>query len=106
MPLFARHGARTVFFGRWILGLRTWTAWLAGASRMQWRPFVFWNAAGGISWAATVGLSAYFIGQSTSGVFMVFGLVGLCAALLVGGLLLRRAYRAPQGPKPSAGQIG
>jgi membrane protein DedA with SNARE-associated domain len=30
--LFARHGTKTVFFGRWILGLRTWTAWLAGAS--------------------------------------------------------------------------
>jgi membrane protein DedA with SNARE-associated domain len=100
--LFARHGTKTVFLGRWILGLRTWTAWLAGASQMRWRPFMFWNAAGGISWATTVGLSAFFIGQSTSGVFMVFGLVGLSAALLVGGLLLRRIYRAQQGPSACA----
>jgi hypothetical protein len=56
----------------------------------------------GISWATTVGLSAYFIGQSTSGVFMVFGLVGLSAALLVGGLLLRRSYRAQQAPSAFA----
>jgi hypothetical protein len=58
--------------------------------------------AGGISWATIVGLSAYFIGHSTSGVFMVFGLVGLSAALLVGGLLLRRTYRAHQAPSAFA----
>jgi membrane-associated protein len=31
-PFFARHGSKAVFLGRWILGLRTWASWLAGAS--------------------------------------------------------------------------
>jgi membrane-associated protein len=89
-PFFARHGAKAVFFGRWILGLRTWAAWLAGASQMHWRSFAVWNAAGAISWATTVGLTAYFIGQSTAGVFTILGLVGLTTALLALGILLAR----------------
>jgi undecaprenyl-diphosphatase len=92
-PFFARHGPKAVFFGRWILGLRTWTAWLAGASKMNWRAFAVWNATGGVSWAATVGLTAYFLGQSTAGLFIVFGLVGLGAAVSVGGILLARGWR-------------
>ena len=95
---FARHGPKAVFFGRWILGLRTWTSWLAGASKMNWRTFAVWNAAGGISWAATVGLTAYFIGQSTAGAFTIFGLIGLGTALLVAGILVARNHRARPSP--------
>jgi membrane protein DedA with SNARE-associated domain len=91
-----------VFFGRWILGLRTWTAWLAGASKMHWRPFAIWNAAGGVSWAATVGLTAYFIGQNTAGVFTIFGLVGLAAALSAGGILLARRRLGGGAPNAAA----
>lgn len=106
-PFFAQHGPKAVFFGRWILGLRTWTAWLAGASNMRWRPFVVWNAAGGVSWAATVGLAAYFIGQSTAGAFMIVGLVGLGAALFAAGILLpggrfRRVRNAAAADEPSS----
>ena len=89
-PFFARHGPKAVFFGRWILGLRTWTAWLAGASKMNWRAFAVWNAAGGISWATTVGLTAYFLGKSTAGLFIIFGFVGLAAALFAVGIVLAR----------------
>jgi membrane-associated protein len=99
-PFFARHGPKAVFFGRWILGLRTWTAWLAGASDMSWTRFAIWNAAGGVSWAITVGLAGYFIGQSTSGVFTVFGIVGLSLALVVLGIWLARSRRARPSPTP------
>ena len=47
-PFFERHGPKAVFFGRFILGLRVWASWLAGATRMPWRSFVLWNALGGI----------------------------------------------------------
>src|SRR5205807_4079008 len=43
---FERHGPKAVFFGRFILGLRTWASWLAGATRMRWRSFAVWNALG------------------------------------------------------------
>lgn len=63
-PFFERHGPKAVFFGRWILGLRTWASWPAGASKMPWRSFAVWNAAGAISWATTVGLVAYLVGNN------------------------------------------
>ena len=50
-PFFERHGPKAVFFGRFVLGLRVWASWLAGATRMPWRSFVLWNALGGICWA-------------------------------------------------------
>src|SRR5437899_6324396 len=43
-PFFARHGPKAVFFGRFLLGLRLWASWLAGATRMRWRAFLVWNA--------------------------------------------------------------
>src|SRR5437868_11836269 len=48
-PFFKRHGPKAVYFGRFVLGLRVWASWLAGATRMHWRSFVVWNALGGIS---------------------------------------------------------
>jgi len=96
-PFFARHGPKAVFLGRWILGLRTWASWLAGASRMPWRSFGLWNAAGGISWATTVGLAAYFAGHSAAGTLALFGVAGLVGALaLPGALIVRRRRRQQQ----------
>jgi membrane protein DedA with SNARE-associated domain len=69
---------------------------------MSWTPFAIWNAVGGLSWAATVGLAGYFIGQSTTGVFTLFGIAGLSVALLVAGILLARGRRSRRAPKPSA----
>jgi membrane protein DedA with SNARE-associated domain len=91
-PFFERHGPKAVFFGRWILGLRTWASWLAGATRMPWRSFAVWNAAGGISWATTIGLVAYLVGNTATGAITVFGLSGLLVVMLAvaGSLLLRR----------------
>jgi len=53
---FHRHGAKTIFIGRFFSVLRVTAAWMAGISRMPWLKFLAWNAAGGICWAAAVGL--------------------------------------------------
>jgi membrane protein DedA with SNARE-associated domain len=80
---FARHGSPTVFFGRWLPGLRVVTSWLAGADRMPWRRFLVWNALGGITWAATIGALAYVVGRSAAGSLGAIGFVGLGLAALV-----------------------
>ena len=80
---FARHGSPTVFFGRWLPGLRVVTSWLAGADRMPWRRFLVWNALGGITWAATIGALAYVVGRSAAGSLGAIGFVGLGVAALV-----------------------
>jgi membrane-associated protein len=93
-PFFEVHGPKAVFFGRFLLGLRIWASWLAGATRMHWRSFALWNALGGISWACAVGLIAYFLGHSAGGAIEAFGIYGLIAVLLaiVGGLVLHRRH--------------
>jgi membrane protein DedA with SNARE-associated domain len=60
---FARHGDKTVFFGRFIAVLRAWAAFLAGVNRMHWRTFFIYNAAGGIVWAIIYGLFGYYAGR-------------------------------------------
>jgi len=61
--LFKRHGGKVVFFGRFVALLRALAALLAGVNYMDWRRFVFFNAAGGILWAVVFGLGAFTLGH-------------------------------------------
>jgi membrane protein DedA with SNARE-associated domain len=95
-PFFKVHGPKAVFFGRFLLGLRVWASWLAGATRMRWTSFALWNALGGISWATAVGLIAYLLGHSASHAIEAFGVYGLVAVLLaiVSTVVLHRRHAA------------
>jgi membrane protein DedA with SNARE-associated domain len=73
---FERHGAKTIFIGRFFSVLRVTAAWLAGISRMPWWKFFFWNAAGGICWALLVGLVAYYVGHAAADAIGRYGLIG------------------------------
>jgi len=66
--VMGRHGGKTVFFGRFVAVLRYTVAWVAGLARMPWWRFFFWNAAGGIAWATTVGLVSYYLGKKAAAV--------------------------------------
>lgn len=57
--VFMRHGAKVVFFGRFVSVLRTYAAFLAGTNRMHWTKFLIANALGGIVWATFYGIAAY-----------------------------------------------
>jgi membrane-associated protein len=96
-PFFARHGAKAVFLGRWVAGLRIAAAWLAGINRMPWPQFLFWNALGGIAWAISVGLLAYWLGPPAEKVFRTIGIVGVSLAVVavLGFVLWRRLRREP-----------
>jgi membrane protein DedA with SNARE-associated domain len=60
---FAKHGDKTVFFGRFVAVLRAWAAFLAGVNRMPWPAFLIYNAAGGILWATIYGCLGFFAGR-------------------------------------------
>jgi undecaprenyl-diphosphatase len=81
-PFFAKHGPKAVFLGRWVAVLRIAAAWLAGINRMPWPIFVFYNALGGITWAASVGLAAYYVGPAAEQIFRYGGLSGAALVLL------------------------
>ncbi len=98
---FERHGPKAVFLGRFVLGLRVWASWLAGATHMRWRSFVFWNALGGICWATAIGLLAYFLGHAAGNAIEAFGIYGLVAVLIaIGGVVI--AHRRHQRRVASA----
>jgi membrane protein DedA with SNARE-associated domain len=92
-PFFDRHGPKAVFLGRWITGLRITAAWMAGVTRMSWPTFLFWNALGGIAWATSIGLLAYFVGHSAETIIHVAGLGG-AGAVVVGGVVVWFVLRA------------
>jgi membrane protein DedA with SNARE-associated domain len=78
---FERHGPKAVFLGRWVVIVRVTAAWMAGASAMRFRTFFVYNALGGITWATTVGLLAYLLGQAGGDAVGKLGAIG--AILLV-----------------------
>ena len=86
---FDKHGAKAVFFGRFIAFLRVTAAWLAGISRMTWWRFLLWNAAGGILWAIGVSLLAYQFGKAAADAVSRYGLYAVAAIVVLGvaGLL-------------------
>jgi membrane protein DedA with SNARE-associated domain len=87
--IFARHGGKTVFFGRFIAILRFTAAWMAGLGKMPWWRFLFWNMFGGIVWAVGVGLAAFFAGAAAKHAIEKYGAIAaaVIAALVVLGLL-------------------
>jgi len=96
-PFFAKHGPKAVFLGRWVAVLRIAASWLAGINRMPWPVFTFWNALGGVAWATSVGLLAYYLGPAAEHVFKVIGVAGVAAiALAVAGLLAWRRFGRPR----------
>jgi membrane protein DedA with SNARE-associated domain len=92
---FARHGAKTIFLGRFFAVLRVTAAWLAGVSRMHWWRFFLWNAAGGICWALLIGLVAYYVGHAAAEAINRYGLIGGAAgiALIAVGALALHLWR-------------
>ena len=90
-PFFARHGPKAVFLGRWVSGLRIASAWLAGMNKMAWPTFLFWNALGGVAWAASIGFGVYFLGHVAEDVISTVGPAAavLTVVALVGFLIWR-----------------
>jgi membrane protein DedA with SNARE-associated domain len=61
---FARHGAKIVFFGRFVTVVRTYAALLAGVNKMRWRRFALANAGGGIVWSGIYAFVSYGAGNA------------------------------------------
>ena len=91
--LFLRYGGEVVFFGRFTAILRAYAAFLAGTTRMPWRRFLFFNAAGGIAWATIYGGGAYLLGRQIERLSVPFEIVFVAAAVIaivVGALIVQR----------------
>ena len=96
---FTRHGSKTVVLARFLPVVRSFTPVVAGAVRMPYRRFTFYNLAGALLWAVGILTAGYFLG----GVPIVAAHVELIAIAMVAlslvpaGLALakHRRNRAP-----------
>jgi membrane-associated protein len=61
--LFERHGAITVFFARFVAGLRVVAGPLAGVLRMHWKKFFIANFLGALLWVTTISSIGYIFGK-------------------------------------------
>ena len=95
--LFERHGAFTVFFARFVFGMRVITGPLAGTLRMEARRFALFNFFGAVVWVTAIASAGYFFGSQARDVFRFFkrfDLALLAAAVLVALVWMWRRHRA------------
>lgn len=106
---FAKHGSKTVFFARWITGVRSAAAWLAGIDGMPYPRFLAFNAAGAITWGLSYGLVGYFGGAAAANAIKTAGTYALIVIGVILVLLLafwwwhrRRRRRAEEAGEAGA----
>lgn len=91
--MFARHGGKMIFFSRFAALLRSFSALLAGANMMRWRPFLFWSVIGGFAWPCLSGFGVFLLGNAAKRLSgpasIAFGLTA-ASAIVVGLILARR----------------
>ena len=94
---FARHGDKAIIAARFLLGLRTWSAMLAGMARMPFWRFQLFSALGGLVWAAVIGIAGYWLGNNLAlleSIARGIGIGGLTVLLLIALFLVAARERA------------
>jgi membrane protein DedA with SNARE-associated domain len=71
--LFDRFGPVTVFFARFVFGMRIIAGPLAGVLRMQWRRFVLFNFLGAVTWVTVISCVGYLFGRHWQHLLRVVG---------------------------------
>ncbi|MGB6488142.1 MAG: DedA family protein [Steroidobacteraceae bacterium] len=91
--LFLRYGRPIVFVGRFVVLLRAWEAFMAGADAMPWRRFALTNASAILIWAGIWGGGAWWIGEASTSLLRWFGIaifVIVAVMLIAGGIYFHR----------------
>jgi membrane protein DedA with SNARE-associated domain len=94
--LFADYGAVTVFFARFVFGMRMIAGPMAGVLRMPWKKFVAFNFLGAIVWVTAISSAGYLFGRHWERLMQDlkrFDLAVAAAAIVVLGLLWMRNRR-------------
>jgi len=80
--LFARYGAVTILFARFIAGLRVIAGPLAGVLRMPWKTFVVFNVLGATLWVLVITTVGYLFGQHWRRLLIVVERLNLAVVVL------------------------
>ena len=86
--MFARYGSATIFFARFLFGLRIIAGPLAGVLHMRWKQFVLFNFLGAAVWVTVVALVGYFFGSQWDHVVRVLKEVDTGILIAAAGIIL------------------
>ncbi|MGC1452876.1 MAG: DedA family protein [Candidatus Sulfotelmatobacter sp.] len=81
--LFARCGSVTVFFARFVFGMRIIAGPMAGVLRMPWRKFAIFNFLGAGLWVSVISGVGYLFGQHWERLERNIGRFDVVIAILV-----------------------
>jgi membrane-associated protein len=97
--LFARFGAATIFFARFIFGLRVIAGPLAGVLRMPWKAFALFNFLGAAVWVTVIATVGYSFGRHWDALERAVGRFNLAGIAVVLVILLFFWRRRPRPEK-------
>ncbi len=94
--VFARHGHWTVFFARFVFGMRIIAGPLAGVLQMRWRTFLLFNFLGAAVWVTVISFVGYKFGEHWEQLIKIMGRVNLVIGLIAAyaAVVIWRHYRA------------
>lgn len=64
-----KHGGATVFWARYIFGVRTIAGPVAGALGMEWKTFLLFNFLGAATWVTVIAMTGYLFGTQFRSLF-------------------------------------
>ena len=60
---YDKHGAKTIFFARYVPIVRTFAPFVAGIGRMHYPRFLFYSFSGSIVWTGSLTYAGYYFGN-------------------------------------------
>jgi len=60
---YARYGAKTIFFARFVPIIRTFAPFVAGLGHMRYPRFLFFSFSGSIAWVGSLAYAGYYFGN-------------------------------------------
>lgn len=95
-----RYGAATIFFARFVFGLRMIAGPLAGVLRMPWKKFAMFNFLGAALWVSVMCTLGYLFGRHWQNLITLFRRVDILIVVIAVVLVsyLWRRYRGETEP--------
>jgi len=95
--MFERFGPLTVFFARFVFGMRVIAGPLAGVLRMRWPRFVLFNLLGATVWVTVISCVGYLFGQHWHRLLRSVGRANVVVFLLAAAIVVHVWWRYRRG---------
>jgi membrane-associated protein len=78
---YEKHGGKTIIIARFVPIVRTYSPFVAGAAKMEYRQFAFYNVIGAFVWVLSLLYAGYFFGNipfvQNNLTAIIFGIIGV-----------------------------